>query len=132
MPTLLDKIKLPETLRELSAKQLEQVAAEVRSKIIEVTAKNGGHIAPSLGAVELAVALHATLESPKDKIVWDVGHQAYAHKILTGRLENLIPCEPLAGFLAFPNQPRAPMTRLRLVMLQLLFQLPLAWLKLVT
>jgi len=87
MSTLLSKIKLPETLKELSAEQLEQIAGEVRQKIIEVTAKNGGHIAPSLGAVELAVALHASLNSPQDKIVWDVGHQAYAHKILTGRLD---------------------------------------------
>ncbi|MBU0502651.1 MAG: 1-deoxy-D-xylulose-5-phosphate synthase, partial [Candidatus Margulisbacteria bacterium] len=108
MPTLLDKIKLPETLRELSAKQLEQVAAEVRSKIIEVTAKNGGHIAPSLGAVELAVALHATLESPKDKIVWDVGHQAYAHKILTGRLEKFDTLRTFGGISGFPKPTESP------------------------
>src|SRR3989338_1869326 len=86
MPISLDKIKLPDMLRELSTKQLEQIAAEIRQKIIEVTSKTGGHVAPSLGAVELAVSLHAAFESPKDKIIWDVGHQAYAHKILSGGL----------------------------------------------
>ncbi|PIS29007.1 1-deoxy-D-xylulose-5-phosphate synthase [Candidatus Saganbacteria bacterium CG08_land_8_20_14_0_20_45_16] len=103
MSTLLDKIKLPETLRELSAKQLEQVAEEVRQKIIEVTAQTGGHVAPSLGAVDLAVALHASFQSPKDRIVWDVGHQAYAHKILTGRLNKFDTLRTYGGLSGFPK-----------------------------
>src|SRR3989338_4341666 len=103
MSTLLDKIKLPETLRELSTKQLEQVAAEVRTKMIEAVSKTGGHLAPSLGAVELAVALHASFETPKDKIIWDVGHQAYAHKILTGRLERFDTLRTLGGISGFPK-----------------------------
>lgn len=108
MSTLLDKIKLPETLRELSTKQLEQVASEIRQKIIEVTSKTGGHVAPSLGAVELAVSLHAAFESPNDKIIWDVGHQAYAHKILTGRLERFETLRQASGISGFPNAAESP------------------------
>ncbi|MFA4844773.1 MAG: 1-deoxy-D-xylulose-5-phosphate synthase, partial [Candidatus Margulisiibacteriota bacterium] len=100
---MIDKIKLPETLRELSAKQLEQIAGEIRQKIISVTAVTGGHVASSLGAVELAVSLHAAFESPKDKIIWDVGHQAYAHKILTGRLERFDTLRQAGGISGFPN-----------------------------
>jgi len=108
MSTLLNKLKLPDKLRELSGKQLEQVADEVREKIIEVTSKNGGHVAPSLGVVELSVALHATFESPKDKIIWDVGHQAYAHKILTGRLEKFDTLRTLGGISGFPKPSESP------------------------
>ena len=103
MSTLLDKIKLPETLRELSSNQLEQVASEVRVKLIDVCSKTGGHLAPSLGAVELAVALHATFESPCDKLVWDVGHQAYAHKLLTGRLGKFHTLRTKGGISGFPK-----------------------------
>ncbi|MBI5399413.1 1-deoxy-D-xylulose-5-phosphate synthase [Candidatus Saganbacteria bacterium] len=106
--SLLDKIKLPETLKSLSARQLDQIAAEVRQKILEVTSKTGGHVAPSLGAVELAVALHATLESPRDKIIWDVGHQAYAHKILTGRLEQFSTLRSKGGITGFPKPLESP------------------------
>ena len=95
-------------LRELSTKQLEQIAAEIRQKIIEVTSKTGGHVAPSLGAVELAVSLHAAFESPKDKIIWDVGHQAYAHKILTGRLEQFATLRQRGGLSGFPNAAESP------------------------
>jgi 1-deoxy-D-xylulose-5-phosphate synthase len=108
MSDLLGNIKLPDTLRDLSAKQLEQVAAEVRAKIIEVTARTGGHVAPSLGAVELAVALHASFESPKDKLIWDVGHQAYAHKILTGRLDKFATLRQPGGLSGFPKPSESP------------------------
>ncbi|MBN2057658.1 MAG: 1-deoxy-D-xylulose-5-phosphate synthase [Candidatus Saganbacteria bacterium] len=108
MSTLLDKIKLPETLRELSGKQLDQVASEVRARIIETTARTGGHVAPSLGAVELAVALHASFESPRDKIIWDVGHQAYAHKILTGRLDRFSTLRTMNGLSGFPKPAESP------------------------
>ena len=108
MPTLLDKIKLPDTLRELSAKQLEQIAAEVRAKIIDVTSRTGGHVASSLGAVELAVSLHAAFESPTDKIIWDVGHQAYAHKLLTGRLDRFDTLRQQGGLSGFPNAQESP------------------------
>ncbi|MDI6731473.1 MAG: 1-deoxy-D-xylulose-5-phosphate synthase [Candidatus Margulisbacteria bacterium] len=108
MESLLDKIKLPQTLRSLTGKQLDQVAAEVRQKIIEVIAKNGGHLAPSLGAIELAVALHTTFDTPQDKIIWDVGHQAYAHKILTGRLEQFSSIRTLGGISGFPKPEESP------------------------
>ena len=64
---------------------MNQLAAEIRQMIIEVVSKNGGHLAPNLGAVELTIALHRVFDSPKDKLIFDVGHQAYIHKILTGR-----------------------------------------------
>ncbi|KAF0135334.1 MAG: 1-deoxy-D-xylulose-5-phosphate synthase [Candidatus Saganbacteria bacterium] len=108
MTTLLDKIKLPDALRELSGKQLEQIAQEVRQKIIEVTSHTGGHVASSLGAVELAVALHAVFESPKDKIIWDVGHQAYSHKLLTGRLDRFETLRQYHGISGFPNYEESP------------------------
>jgi len=84
---ILSKIDSPEDVRQLSPEEKRRLAEEVRGLIIDVVSKNGGHLAPSLGAVDLAIALHSVFESPKDKIVWDVGHQAYAHKILTGRRE---------------------------------------------
>jgi 1-deoxy-D-xylulose-5-phosphate synthase len=105
---LLDKIKLPETLGELSAKQLEQIAEDLRKVIIDVVSKNGGHLAASLGAVELAVALHACFKSPEDKIIWDVGHQAYAHKLLTGRLGNFFTLRQRGGISGFPNTTESP------------------------
>jgi 1-deoxy-D-xylulose-5-phosphate synthase len=105
---LLNNIRLPGDLRELSGRELEQVSAEVRQKIIEVTARTGGHVAPSLGAVELAVALHASFESPKDKIIWDVGHQAYAHKILTGRLDQFHSLRTRGGISGFPKPSESP------------------------
>ena len=108
MSTLLDKIKLPETLRELSAKQLEQIAAEIRQKIVAVTSRTGGHVAASLGAVELAVSLHSVFDSPRDKLIWDVGHQAYAHKILTGRLEAFDTLRQRGGLSGFPNAAESP------------------------
>ncbi|OGC05039.1 1-deoxy-D-xylulose-5-phosphate synthase [candidate division WOR-1 bacterium RIFOXYA12_FULL_43_27] len=108
MTALLDKIKLPETLKELSSKQLDQIADEVRKKIISITSKSGGHLASSLGAVELAVALHATFDSPVDKIIWDVGHQSYAHKLLTGRLDRFNTLRQHGGISGFPNAAESP------------------------
>ncbi|MBI5700741.1 1-deoxy-D-xylulose-5-phosphate synthase [Candidatus Saganbacteria bacterium] len=108
MDRLIDEIKLPDALKQLSAKQLEQVSQDVRSLIIDVTSKAGGHVAGSLGAVELAVALHASFESPRDKIIWDVGHQAYAHKILTGRKDNFNTLRQYKGISGFPNIDESP------------------------
>src|SRR3989339_333487 len=102
MESLLNKIKLPETLRSLTGKQLDQISAEIRQKMIEVVSKNGGHLAPSLGAVELAVTLHSAFQTPRDKIIWDVGHQAYAHKLLTGRLDQFSTLRTLGGITGFP------------------------------
>src|SRR3972149_2781289 len=84
-PTILDTIVSPAQLQALSLAQLEQVATEIRNKLIATVSLNGGHLASNLGVVELTLALHRVFDSPRDKIVWDVGHQAYTHKLLTGR-----------------------------------------------
>lgn len=99
---LLPKIDSPADLRRLPIEKLQQVADEVRQFILETTARVGGHTGASLGAVELAVAMHYVFDTPDDKLVWDVGHQAYAHKILTGRrdaLHTIKQYEGLSGFL---------------------------------
>ena len=80
---ILDKVNSPEDLKRLSLEELLLLAEEIRSEIIRVTAQNGGHLASSLGAVELVLALHRVFDSPRDRILFDVGHQAYAHKLVT-------------------------------------------------
>jgi 1-deoxy-D-xylulose-5-phosphate synthase len=85
--TILESIKSPADLKHRSYAELEQLAAEIRAEMIEVVSVNGGHLGANLGTVELSVALHYVFDSPKDMLVWDVGHQAYIHKLLTGRLE---------------------------------------------
>ena len=86
---LLGKIDGPEDLKGLTAAQLQQVAQEVRELIIETIGEIGGHFGANLGASEIAVAIHSLLDSPRDKVLWDVGHQAYPHKVLTGRRDQL-------------------------------------------
>ena len=99
---LLEKINSPQDLKKLTPEQLVSLTAEIRGRIIEVVSSTGGHLASSLGAVELAVALHYCLDTPLDKIVWDVGHQAYAHKILTGRNEDFTCLRQYKGLTGFP------------------------------
>ena len=81
----LDAVNSPSDVKKLSFEQLNILAQEIREEMISAVSKNGGHLASNLGAVELTIALHKTFNSPEDKIVWDVGHQAYTHKLLTGR-----------------------------------------------
>jgi 1-deoxy-D-xylulose-5-phosphate synthase len=102
--TLLSGINSPSDIKSLSAAQLQDVGEELREYIISVVSKNGGHLAPSLGAVELTLALHYCFDSPRDKIVWDVGHQAYAHKILTGRREEFKTLRTEGGVSGFPKR----------------------------
>lgn len=83
--SLLEKINSPDDLKKIPRKDLPTLAGEIRRFIVDVVSKNGGHLASSLGAVELAIAIHYVFKTPKDKLIWDVGHQAYAHKLLTGR-----------------------------------------------
>ena len=85
MTSLLDQIEKPADLRQLTALQLDQLAAEIRQFLIVNVARTGGHLGPNLGVVELTIALHRVFDSPRDTIVFDTGHQAYVHKILTGR-----------------------------------------------
>jgi 1-deoxy-D-xylulose-5-phosphate synthase len=101
--SLLKQIDSPNDLRLLKPEQLEQVCGELRQYIIEVLAENPGHFASSLGTVELTVALHYALDTPYDRIVWDVGHQAYSHKILTGRREQFNTLRKLGGISGFTN-----------------------------
>jgi 1-deoxy-D-xylulose-5-phosphate synthase len=99
--SLLERIDGPEDLRELSEQELAQLAQEVREHIIDTVGEIGGHFGANLGTCELAVALHSVLESPRDKILWDVGHQAYPHKVLTGRREELSTIRQYKGLAPF-------------------------------
>jgi 1-deoxy-D-xylulose-5-phosphate synthase len=100
---LLNTINSPEDLRKLTIKQLHVVAEEIRDLMIDVVSRNGGHLAPSLGAVELTLALHFAYNTPEDKLVWDVGHQAYAHKIITGRRDQFKTLRQHNGISGFPR-----------------------------
>ncbi len=106
--SLLEKINGPEDLRELSDQELTQLAQEVREHIIDTVGEIGGHFGANLGTCELAVALHSVLESPRDKILWDVGHQAYPHKILTGRRDELSTIRQYGGLAPFCSIAESP------------------------
>ena len=108
MYELLDKIDSPEDLKKLQLSQLPQLCEEVRRYILECCAVNPGHVGSSLGAVELIVALHYIYDTPADKLVFDVGHQAYAHKILTGRRELFRKNRTLEGISGFPKRDESP------------------------
>ena len=86
---LLDQINYPSDLRKLNANQLEQVSKELREELIDVVSETGGHLGAGLGVVELTIALHYVFDTPKDKLVWDVSHQCYPHKIITGRKDRI-------------------------------------------
>ena len=98
---LLPKIKSPADIRDYSKQELQQLVDEIRHYTIDTISKIGGHLAPTLGVVELTVALHRVFETPKDKIVWDVGHQGYAHKILTGRFDEFSSIRQFGGLSGF-------------------------------
>ena len=104
MEQILDSIKHPADVQKLSISHLHALAAELRRMIIDTCAKNGGHLAPSLGTVDLTLALYSVFNPERDKFVWDVGHQAYAHKILTGRRENFATLRTLNGITGFPKR----------------------------
>ena len=101
---VLDRVNTPLDLKTLTLQEMNQLAAEIRQLIIEVVSKNGGHLAPNLGAVELTIALHRVFDSPKDKIIFDVGHQAYIHKILTGRKAAFPTLRKYKGLSGFPKR----------------------------
>lgn len=108
MTKLLETIDEPQRLGELSLPELEQLAAELRTYIIQTVAQTGGHLAPSLGTVELTLALYSVFKLPRDKMIWDVGHQAYAHKILTGRREAFTALRRYGGITGFPCRTESP------------------------
>ncbi|MFH1791382.1 MAG: 1-deoxy-D-xylulose-5-phosphate synthase [Candidatus Omnitrophota bacterium] len=105
---ILSRVQSPRDLKKVPVKDLPLLAEEIRRRIIDVTSRNGGHIAPSLGVVEITIALHYVLNAPEDKLLWDVGHQAYAHKILTGRNGAFDTLRQLGGLSGFPNRHESP------------------------
>jgi 1-deoxy-D-xylulose-5-phosphate synthase len=105
---ILDRLQDPAELRGLSEAELVQLAAEIRETIVRTVAATGGHLGSSLGVVEVTLALHRLLESPRDKIVWDTGHQAYAHKLLTGRLDRFHTLRQIDGLGGFPRRSESP------------------------
>ena len=104
----LEKINNPEDLKKLNFSDLETLAQEIREEIINSVSKTGGHLAPNLGVVELTLALHYFYNSPDDKIVWDVGHQCYTHKILTGRCDEFDTLRQYGGLSGFPKRGESP------------------------
>ncbi|MBC5824966.1 MAG: 1-deoxy-D-xylulose-5-phosphate synthase [Candidatus Eremiobacteraeota bacterium] len=105
---MLDRIHGPQDVQALSRAELPTLADELRRRIIEVCASNGGHLAPSLGVVELTIALHSVFSSPDDKIIWDVGHQSYPHKLLTGRNDRFQTLRQQGGIAGFPERDESP------------------------
>lgn len=103
MADFLDKVNSPEDIKKLNLEQLNELAAEIRMFLIEKVSKTGGHLASNLGVVELTLALHRVFNSPVDKIVWDVGHQSYVHKIITGRKDKFDTLRKLGGLSGFPK-----------------------------
>lgn len=106
--TLLDSISSPADLRRLDVHQLPQLAQELRAFMVESVSKTGGHLSSSLGATELAIAIHTAFNTPEDRVIWDVGHQAYAHKILTGRREGMATLRKHHGLSGFPKRTESP------------------------
>jgi 1-deoxy-D-xylulose-5-phosphate synthase len=106
--SILESLESPRRLKELTLSELDSLVGEIRRKIIATVAETGGHLASSLGVVELTIALHRVLDTPLDKIVWDVGHQAYAHKLLTGRCDRFHTLRQLGGISGFPKREESP------------------------
>ncbi|GHO76165.1 1-deoxy-D-xylulose-5-phosphate synthase [Ktedonobacter sp. SOSP1-85] len=108
MTSILDTIDSPEQLRALTVPQMEQLAGEIRKEIIEKVSVRGGHIAPNLGVVELTMALHRVFNTPNDLLVWDIGHQAYVHKLLTGRRERFHTIRQFGGLSGYLRRDESP------------------------
>jgi 1-deoxy-D-xylulose-5-phosphate synthase len=106
--SILDSINSPKDLKKLPVRDLPVLAADIRREIIKTVAKNGGHLAPCLGVVELTIALHYVFNTPDDKLIWDVGHQAYAHKLLTGRRDMFHTLRQYKGISGFPKREESP------------------------
>lgn len=104
MGALLQNIKAPNDVKKIADAELPALCEELREKIIDTVADNGGHLASNLGVVELTVALHRVFTLPEDAIVWDVGHQSYAHKLLTGRAEAFSTLRQEGGLSGFPSR----------------------------
>ena len=101
---ILDRIKKPNDVKALNISECEMLAEEIRQFLVDSLSETGGHLASNLGVVELTIALHRVLEFPQDKLIWDVGHQAYTHKILTGRKEQFDTLRKTGGLSGFPKR----------------------------
>lgn len=108
MYEILSTITSPNDLKRLNIKQMTLLAHELRHKIVETVSKTGGHLAPNLGVIELTIALHYVFNAPFDRIIWDVGHQSYAHKLLTGRLDRFHTLRQYGGISGFPKRAESP------------------------
>ncbi len=106
--SLLENIQGPADLKKLSNEELERVAVEIRRAVIETVARRAGHLAPNLGVVELTLALHVVFDSPRDKIIWDVGHQSYPHKLVTGRYARFDTLRTFGGIAGYPRRVESP------------------------
>ena len=100
---IFDKVNMPEDVKKLNIEEKKELSGEIREKILDVVSKNGGHLASNLGVVEITIALHSVFNMPKDKIVWDVGHQTYVHKMLTGRKDKFDSLRKMDGLAGFPR-----------------------------
>ncbi|MBU4268443.1 MAG: 1-deoxy-D-xylulose-5-phosphate synthase [Acidobacteria bacterium] len=104
MMALLEKIFSPADIKELTLEELSRLSAEIRELLVQVVSQNGGHLSSNLGAVDLTLALHRVFDAPLDKIIWDIGHQSYTHKIITGRREKIFSIRKKDGLLGFPDR----------------------------
>ncbi|HBM74305.1 MAG TPA: 1-deoxy-D-xylulose-5-phosphate synthase, partial [Clostridiaceae bacterium] len=104
MGDILDRINFPQDIKNLDTKTLKELASEIRNFIIQKVSKTGGHLASNLGVVELTLAVHCVYDVPKDKVIWDVGHQTYIHKILTGRKDRFDTLRKFGGLSGFPKR----------------------------
>src|SRR3954452_9659941 len=100
----LDSVSSPADLRRLSYTELDQLAEEIREFIVEAVTRNWGHLGSNLGAVELTLAVHGVFESPQDIVLWDTGHQAYVHKLITGRRDDFTTLRQAGGLSGYPNR----------------------------
>src|SRR5437764_274171 len=107
MSGYLEMVDSPVQVKKLNLDQLQQLAQEIRHELITVLAKNGGHLGPNLGVVELTLALHYVFSTPKDKFVWDVSHQIYVHKLLTGRKDRFSTIRSTGGLTGFAMRPES-------------------------
>ena len=103
MSKVLDKVNTPKDIKNLNIEEKNKLAEEIRELLIQKVSKTGGHLASNLGVVELTIALHDVFDTPNDKIIWDVGHQCYVHKILTGRKDKMDTLRQFGGMAGFPK-----------------------------
>ena len=108
MNRVLSRVNHSHDLKELSLQELHQLAGEIRQRVMEVVNVNGGHLASNLGTVEITLALHHVFDFPKDRLIWDTGHQIYPHKLITGRYNRFDTIRTRGGLMGFPNPSESP------------------------